>query len=343
MMYRADVLETLGMGTPATIDEFEEVLQAFKDQDPLGAGNEIAPFTIYPDMLDSMRSNVIGGAFGISQDWIEQDGQLVPYQLTDNFKAYLEYLHELYEKGLLDTEMPTNDSKTVTAKFTGGKSLATVIGYWSIPGLVSTFSESNVTADIEYGAPLASDTYAAGTVAESLAQMEGFVMIPKVAGDNVESIMNFLNLMVDEEIFKGVALGEEGVDYQVNSDGSYSPLEAFFADRNTANSYLMGTRPEYGKYWLARAQKDANQYEGYSKINFEYGDYVEVNNVSGVPLEIFVELANGSSLSKTLTRDFIVQAIAEGVTDQSLQQFRDNWKLQCGDFLIAAYNEWYQK
>lgn len=342
IMYRSDVLDTLGMEQPSNTQEFEAYLQAFKDQDPLNAGSEIAPFTLYPAMLDNMRTSVLGGAFGISQDWIEQDGTLVPYQMTDNFKNYLEYLHELYQKGLLDAEMPTNDSATMTAKFTGGKSAATVVAYWSIPGLISTFESSDANAKIDYGAPLAGDEYAASVVTDSVNQIGSFVVIPKAAKDNVESIMNFLNLMASEDIFKDVALGKEGVDYVVNADGSYSPLEAFFTDRNTANSYMFGTTADYGQYWLARAQKNADQYAGYSAINFDNGSYVEVNNVSDVPYETFVTLANGNSLSKTVTRDFIVQAIVEGVTDDSLQQFRDDWKLQCGDMLMEAYTAWYQ-
>lgn len=343
LMYRTDVLESLGIAEPKTVDEFTAFLQACKDKDPLGAGNTNAPFTIYPAMLENLRTSALGGAFGIAQEWIEQDGELVPYQMTDNFKEYLDYLHELYTKGLLDAEMPTNDSKTTTAKFTGGKSAAAVLAYWSVPGLIKTFAESDANATIGYGAPLASENYEASVMAESLNQFNSYVVIPKVAKDNVASIMNFLNLMAEEDIFKGVALGEENVDYVVNSDGSYSPLEAFFTDRNTGTNYMFGTTPSYGQYWLARAQKDANQYACYAQLNFDFGKYIEVNNVSDVPCETFVSLANGRSLSKTLTRDFIVQAIVEGVTDSSLATFRDDWKLQCGDTLTQSYNEWFQK
>ena len=342
IMYRTDVLDTLGVEEPATVDEFTQLLAKFKSEDPLGAGSEIAPLTIYPGLLDNLRSSVVGGAFGISQEWIVQDGKLVAYQMTDNFKDYLNYLHELYKAGLLDAEMATNDSKTMTAKFTGGKSAAAVIAYWSIPGLISTFEQSDPNATIGYGAPLGSAAYNASAVTDSANQIGSFVVIPKAAKDNVESIMNFLNLMADEDIFRNVALGEEGVDYQVNADGTYSPLEAFFTDRNTANSYMFGTTPSYGQYWLARAQKNADQYAGYSRLNYDFGKYINVDNVSDVPYETFVTLANGRTLSKSITRDFVVQAIVEGVTDESLEKFRSDWKLQCGDVLTESYNAWFQ-
>ena len=43
LMYRADVLEQLGIGKPATTEEFADMLREFKRQDPFTAGSEIAP------------------------------------------------------------------------------------------------------------------------------------------------------------------------------------------------------------------------------------------------------------------------------------------------------------
>lgn len=43
LMYRADVLEQLGIDKPATTEEFADMLRAFKKQDPFKAGSEIAP------------------------------------------------------------------------------------------------------------------------------------------------------------------------------------------------------------------------------------------------------------------------------------------------------------
>lgn len=128
----------------------------------------------------------------------------------------------------------------------------------------------------------------------------------------------------------------------VNADGSYSPLDAFFEHRNTANEYLTGTTADYGKYWLARAQKNADQYAAYCQLNFDNADFVQVDPVSEVPCDVFCNIADARALSKSLTRDYIVVAIVEGVTDSSLQQFRDDWKVQCGDELTQTLNEWYQ-
>lgn len=341
MMFRTDVLEQMNKEIPATVDEFSDVLRAFKEQDPCGAGAEIAPFTVYPAMLDNLRSSVLGGAFGIAYEWKDEDGTLVPYQMTDGFVEYLNYLHMLYKEGLLDAEMPTNTSSTMTSKFTSGKSVCATIAYWSIPGLKKTFLETAPDAVLNYSQPFAGENDAM-VVTNSFNTIDSYVVIPLCADKNVANIMEFFNRMADPEIFKGVALGEEGVDYVVNADGSYSPLEAFFEHRNTANSYMVGTTPEYGQYWLARAQKDADQYAGFSQLNFDNDAFVQVDPASEVPLGTFCDIADAQALSKTLTRDFIVVAIVEGVTEESVAQFRDDWKLQCGDELIQVLNDWYQ-
>lgn len=341
MMYRADVLEQLGLEKPTTTEEFADMLREFKKQDPFKAGAEIAPMTTYSSMLDNLRTCGLGGAFGIAYEWIDQDGTLVPYQMTDGFADYLNYLHGLYQEGLLDVEMPTNTSSTMTSKFTSGKSAAAMFAYWSVPGLMKTFAETDPNAKLEYGQPLSGDS-AAMAVTDSLNTIGSYVVVPLCAKDNVANIMEFFNRMADPEIFKGVALGEENVDYVVNADGSYSPLDAFFEHRNTANEYLTGTTADYGKYWLARAQKNADQYAAYCQLNFDNADFVQVDPVSEVPCDVFCNIADARALSKSLTRDYIVVAVVEGVTDAGLQQFRDDWKVQCGDELTQTLNDWYQ-
>ncbi len=231
MMYRADVLEQLGLEKPTTTEEFADMLRAFKEKDPFGAGAEIAPMTTYSSMLDNLRTCGLGGAFGISYEWIDRDGTLVPYQMTDGFADYLSYLHGLYEEGLLDVEMPTNTSSTVTSKFTSGKSAAAMFAYWSVPGLMKTFAETDPNAKLEYGQPL-SGAEAGMAVTDSINTIGSYVVVPLCAKKNAANIMEFFNRMADPEIFKGVALGEENVDYIVNEDGSYRPLEAFFKDRH---------------------------------------------------------------------------------------------------------------
>lgn len=89
LMYRADVLEQLGIGKPATTEEFADMLRAFKKQDPFKPVPKLPPMTTYSAMLDNLRTCGLGGTFGIAYEWIDQDGTLVPYQMTDGFADYL--------------------------------------------------------------------------------------------------------------------------------------------------------------------------------------------------------------------------------------------------------------
>ncbi|MGF7144459.1 putative aldouronate transport system substrate-binding protein [Anaerotaenia torta] len=341
IIIRTDLLNKIGLSMPATLDDFTSMLQAFKDKDPQGKGSANVPFSLTIGDLDGLRTSAVGGAFGIDTDWKDVNGELVPYQLQDGFYDYLVYLNELYSKGLMDPEMPTNQSATVLEKFTTDLALCRVDGYWSVPSLVDTFKNTNPDGKVEFIQPLEKDGQA-GTGTNSKNQIDTYVVIPKNA-KNVEATMDYINQKLDPEVFKEMVIGTEGTDYTVDENGEYVPvLPTFFNNRGNAQNYLTGTNDDYGNYWLCRARKDANQFAAYSQLNYTYGDFVHVNPASDIPCSVYTEISTDITNSKSLTEEFVVNAIVFGVTQDDFGTFQSNWKSQCGEKLIAAYNNWYQ-
>lgn len=104
-------LEKLGLEMPTTLEEFKQVLIAFRDGDPNGNGekDEIPlgirePSSVYQ----------LGGAFGLQYQLrstfnADAEGNIHNWLCDDAFKAYLEYLHDLYAEGLLWQEYFKND------------------------------------------------------------------------------------------------------------------------------------------------------------------------------------------------------------------------------------------
>lgn len=115
-------LENLGLEIPTTIDEFTEVLRAFKTKDPNGNGiaDEI-PLT-FRSTNSSDRTTWIGsffGPFGVVDDATHimvKDGKVIFTPEQPGFKAALEYFHSLYAEGLMDAESFTQDDSTFFAK-----------------------------------------------------------------------------------------------------------------------------------------------------------------------------------------------------------------------------------
>lgn len=101
-------LERLNLSQPTTTDELYNVLKAFKEQDADGDGdpsNEI-PWVFLPTFFDD---KMIMAAFGLPTNevnyaLIEDGGQVVFGNTTENYKAYLTYMHKLYEEGLINSD-----------------------------------------------------------------------------------------------------------------------------------------------------------------------------------------------------------------------------------------------
>lgn len=116
-------LENVGMQAPATLDEFYDVLMAFKEQDANGNGDpddEIPLGGMY-GKNNQHADLVILAALGHLSDRVEAiDGEVVYVPAEPAYKEYLTYMNKLYTSGLLDPEYFTQTRDQHNAKMTEG-------------------------------------------------------------------------------------------------------------------------------------------------------------------------------------------------------------------------------
>ena len=122
-------LERLGLEKPTTLEEFEKVLTAFKEQDANGNGDPNDEIPMSFKFLGSQRD--IGGFFGAfgyadtlaagnTHIVVGDDGQLVFVPATEGYKEGCKYLYEhFFAKGLIDQEGFTMDKKTYNSQNQG--------------------------------------------------------------------------------------------------------------------------------------------------------------------------------------------------------------------------------
>jgi len=329
ILIRADWLERLGSGEPETIDEFVEILKMFKEEDYDGVGN-VVPLTSAGNPFISG----ITGSFGVPHMFVEVDGELIPDVELEGFKEYLMFMADLYQQGLFDNEFPVNKSATVQEKFTTGKAGLMADFWWAIPGLQGTLSEGNPDSIVSYIPPFAGANGDIG-YGGSIGGLDRIAFIPE-ASENAEHVMNWMNLKLEDDIFREFTLGVEGTHYEMK-DGGYSPiLPAFADDRNNASKFLTGIDEEmYPLYWEARVRKNDLMFEGYSFLRAQvaYGDYA-----AGAPyLEGYTD--NLGTL-KQLRKDYAIKAIVEGNLD-GYEDFMAQWYAAGGKEAAEALNEWY--
>ena len=206
--------------------------------------------------------------------------------------------------------------------------------WWSIPGLQGTLSDSKPGSIVSYIPPFEGNNGDAGYTG-SIGGLDRIAFIPE-ASENAEHVMNWMNLKLEDEIFREFTLGVEGIHYEV-VEGGYSPiLPAFADDRNNASKFLTGIDEEmYPLYWEARVRKDDLMFEGYSFLRAQaaYGDYA-----AGAPyLEGYTD--NLGTL-KQLRTDYAIKAIVEGNLD-GYEAFMEQWYAAGGQEATDALNEWY--
>lgn len=118
-------LDNLGLEVPTTYEELETVLEAFVTQDADGDGdptNEIGYSNSASSALLSGDLRTILAPFGtmVSRDnnymGINGDGEAVFMPAQENYKEAVQWMHELWEKGILDPEYFTQDSSMFTSK-----------------------------------------------------------------------------------------------------------------------------------------------------------------------------------------------------------------------------------
>ena len=126
-------LDFLGLDMPTTVDEFEAVLIAFRDN----AAKLKAEFNIDGEIIPMscivndggqdpfILINGFGEGYGDPDTWkhlaVTDEGKVVSVATSEGFKKGTEWLHSLYEQKLIDVDAFTQDWSTYVAKGKSGR------------------------------------------------------------------------------------------------------------------------------------------------------------------------------------------------------------------------------
>ncbi len=229
-------LDNLGLEVPTTYEEYEKVLEAFRDQDANGNGDpsdEIPFGQGYADsvMFFCMPFGTTIGADGTYMMAI-QDGTPVYLPVTEGYKKGIEWMHSCYEKGLIDPEIFTEDSSMRDAKL---MSETPIIG--SAPGW---------TADSTFGAN--ADQYVAlpaleGPDGESYISSDPehwnysrYEFVVTSSCENPGALLSWVDKFYTEDASIQNFYGSFGIGIEKDeSNGTYTVLEP--QDGNTADTF----------------------------------------------------------------------------------------------------------
>ncbi len=123
---RKDWLDKLGLETPETIEDWYNVLKAFKTGDPNGNGKaDEIPFAADKEIFFSYLASTYGVTFDFCKN---EKGEVVYGPIQPEFKEFLTEMNKWYKEGLIDPEFASLTRTNVDARITNSTSGA-YVGY----------------------------------------------------------------------------------------------------------------------------------------------------------------------------------------------------------------------
>ncbi|MCM0647577.1 extracellular solute-binding protein [Clostridium swellfunianum] len=324
---RQDILDELGMKVPTTTDEFYTLLKTIKDK------KNIIPLTGFESVIHE-----ISGAFGVVTPWEVKDGKITHRLEEPGMKEYITFMNKLYNEGLIDKEWPVNNSAKVQEKFTSGKAAMMTYGWGVAPAVTTALNKNFPNSKITMFAGLKGKDGKQGTWVQATG-VGWYIAIPK-ASKHKEDAMKYMDLKVQPELFKNLAIGEENVTYKKEADGKLFPiLPKFNEERGNADWFITSTdQKAYEDLWLLRVRKDKVLYEAFEEIQKQMPYAVEDPLTKAPPL---ATVAKYSQKITKLENDYILKAIAGAEKLENYNKFVEQWKNEGGAESKKEANDWY--
>lgn len=322
---RQDWLDALDLDTPKTLEEYVEVVKAFKEN--------------YDTNGFYMRDNLslispLLGAFGIQRgQWVERDGELVFSSTTPEMKKALSFLADLYDKELLDNNFSYNDGPSVGERVSNDH-VGVFFGPWSATrGSLLTSKENNPDAEwvvIDY--PVGPD---GDSGIEGNKLVRGYNTVP-VTSDKAAAVVKMLDFLVSDG-FREIFLGFEGDVWEFDEDGvAQTDFEKhnehlYRQMYNTVEPLDMETT----KIRLDSLGLEFKLYENVEKV----AEHAMLSEYHGPPTEA-MGLYTGRL--KSLEDEVFTKIIAGESSIDEFDEFVKRWYEEGGQELTDDVNEWYK-
>ena len=225
MWLRKDWMDELGLEEPETLEDGFRIVEAFvKKRMGTEEGEEPVGLVCDTDLVGSTSTSYsmdpVFDSFGAHpQRWVKKDGEITYGSLTEETKKALEYLHELYEKGILDQNFALRASNNLRDLVLEGKCGA-FFGLWWTPNnpLMDMF-ESNGEADWEpyyLQEPSNENVYASFRDNKYVVVRKGY--------EHPEIVMKIISVLFDYTRYEAEDAREVNEYFALNVDPTARPL-----------------------------------------------------------------------------------------------------------------------
>ena len=331
-IYRKDWLDKLGFKVPATIDEYYAVAEAFTNNDPDGNGVKDTYALgghISGDGLNMNMYDLVIGAFGIVDDFMEIDGKITHGAIQPGMKDALKFLNKMYRAKLIDPEFVTDNEARFKEKVIKGVIGSGTYRYFlmdtsNISNYYKPFKDNNPNAEMIEGGLLKGPAEKNPGV-RSLSKRGWLKTAVTKESKNIDAAIRLLDWLTSDE---GVMFVEYGIEN-----------EHYTKQDGVVKSKLDDAKmKELGITQMLLARN--TQYQHASKRFQELLKYAQSMGAPVVTDGLFTsEASKVSELRKFTVSQYVKMITADGDIDAMFDEFVKEWNKRDGEVILGAFNK----
>ncbi len=245
-MIRGDWLDRLGLDVPTTVDEYVEVLRAFRDQDANGDGN---PNNEVPTSgrEGGRWMDHLFAPFGIAMvegfpEWDIYDGELQYSAVQPAMRSAIEWIRGLYAEGLLDPETFINTNQVWMGKITGDLVGSWYHGtHWSGARFTTLYNAGVTDVRLDYLPMLQHPDYD-GFLTTTEYRRPGVVFGAHMSEEAIRRTMRALEYVNNPATIGERLEGFEGINYLIENGQRVRISTAEFLARGTGYRTSLGAQ-----------------------------------------------------------------------------------------------------
>ena len=348
LSYRKDWAEKVGITEdPKTVEDVYDMLYKFTYEDPDGNGvNDTygLELTGYTGDLDIMAT-----WFGVGNGWVEQDGQLVPVHMQDEYMDAVNWFKKIYDDGLVPSDWAVRDAATITqATKTGECGVFVDVmdngrKIWDYfvdeASFVPSVMNPQEAASMQLVGPVNGKTLATSGYT-------GFFTLSTSTCDTqekIEAALTMLDRFNTNEARLLMEYGLEGINWEKDENGNLVDLDVDNSELGLGYSGLDTLEPRLPEFNAptdpspAKTERQEAQDEAYNR-NLDCA----VFNPATSYLQNSPTYADTGAMLDEWIKTARSQYICGEIDEAGLQAVWDKWYQNGGEQIIAEVNEQYQ-
>ncbi|MWV46032.1 extracellular solute-binding protein [Paenibacillus sp. HJL G12] len=360
MFIRQDWLDKLGLKAPTTIDEMEQVMDAFTNKDPDGNGKKdtIGISLSGKDKLATWAATadfVFGAYNQMPELWFKaEDGTLKYGSIQPEVKTALGKLADWFQKGYLDKSLGTLDNEKAAESFIQGKSGIYVGPAYSPEWPLSDMMKDKTMAVKAYPIPKGPD----GQFGSTAAEKTNHALMFRKDFKHMDAFFAYLDKTMkpydkDSEFYYGQ---QEGFDYAMengkpvyNSDKVTAGADPYALHLTAFPYKLPGTKQPYDELLAGKTPETPDEIKAASLPEVELNAFSIMYRDKGkqAMFNAFAgpatpTMSKKDELLKKMERETFLKIVYGEQSLDSFDKFATDWAKAGGDEITKEVNEWYK-